>query len=530
MKSLISKEKKQNLKKSYEAWAKKISTKYKDRPIRLIIVLILVQILILFFIFTKFKRYLNYFAPIMTLVTIVMVIHIVDKDMNPAYKVSWLAPLSIFPFFGTLLYLFLHTIPGNKLAIRSLKENIKKTKPYLFQHRENLQEMESKSNSYKGLADYVHKMGNYPVYKNTKVVYYDDTVEGFEAIFSAMRSAKEFIFAEYFILKPGRILDEFVKILEEKAKEGVEVRFMFDAISMFNLPRNFEEELIKKGIKVKIFAPVAPILSTYQNNRDHRKVLVIDNDQAFSGGVNLADEYVNYIEVYGHWKDNVIKIRGEAVKSMTAIFLQMWNIFSKKKDDYEKYLAPRDSFFPDSEEYVIPYADAPGDGESLAKNVYLHMIYSAKKYVHIMSPYLVLDNETVTALTFAAKRGVDVKIIVPHIPDKKIPFAVARSFYKDLIPEGVKIYEYTPGFIHSKVMVVDDEATTVSTVNLDFRSMYLNFENGIFICGDETPLEVEKDFQDTIVISHRVKMDFYYELPRHYRFYGSFMKIFGPLM
>lgn len=530
MTNIISNKKKENLKKKYEGWAKDLSKKYKDRPMILIIVLVLIQLALLIVIYTKFKSYLKYFTPAMSLITIVMIVHIIDKDMNPAFKISWMAPISIFPAFGTMLYLFLHTFPGNKLGIKSLKENIKKTKPYLFQNKDHISEMKENASEFKGLADYVHKMGPYPVYKNTKVDYYEDTVEGFEAIFAAMRQAKEFIFAEYFILKPGKILDEFVSILEEKVKEGVEVRFMFDAISMFNLPKNFEEELKSKGIKVKIFAPVSPFLSTYQNNRDHRKVLVIDNDQAFSGGVNLADEYVNLIEVYGHWKDNIIRIRGEAVKSMTAIFLQMWNIFADKKEDYDRYLAPRNTFFPNSDEYVIPYADAPGDGESLAKNVYLYMIYEAKKYVHIMTPYLVLDNEVLTALTFAAKRGIDVKIIIPHIPDKKIPFAVARSYYKDLIPEGVKIFEYTPGFVHSKVVVIDGEATTVSTVNMDFRSMYLNFENGIFIHGGETTSKVAEDFQRTLELSHRVEIEGYYAFPKWYRLFGAFMRIFGPLM
>ena len=530
MGKIISKKKKENLKKKYEEWAKILSKKYKDRPMILIIVLVLIQLALLFVIYTKFKSYLKYFTPAMTIITIAMITHIIDKDMNPAFKISWMAPISVFPAFGTMLYLFLHTFPGNKLGINSLKENIKKTKPYLFQNKDHLGEMEEYASEFKGLADYVHKMGPYPVYKNTKVDYYENTVEGFDAIFSAMRQAKEFIFAEYFILKPGKILDEFVSILEEKVKEGVEVRFMFDAISMFNLPRNFEEDLRIKGIKVKIFAPVSPFLSTYQNNRDHRKVLVVDNDLAFSGGVNLADEYVNLIEVYGHWKDNVIRIRGEAVKSMTAIFLQMWNIFADGKEDYDKYLAPRDGFFPNSDEYVIPYADAPGDGESLAKNVYLYMIYEAKKYIHIMTPYLVLDNEVLTALTFAAKRGIDVKIIMPHIPDKKIPFAVARSYYKDLIPEGVKIYEYTPGFVHSKVVIIDGEATTVSTVNMDFRSMYLNFENGIFVHGIETASSVEEDFQNTLAVSQRIDIEYYQSFPRKYRFFGAFMRIFGPLM
>ena len=530
MGKIISKKKKENLKKKYEEWAKILSKKYKDRPMILIIVLVLIQLALLFVIYTKFKSYLKYFTPAMTIITIAMITHIIDKDMNPAFKISWMAPISVFPAFGTMLYLFLHTFPGNKLGINSLKENIKKTKPYLFQNKDHLGEMEEYASEFKGLADYVHKMGPYPVYKNTKVDYYENTVEGFDAIFSAMRQAKEFIFAEYFILKPGKILDEFVSILEEKVKEGVEVRFMFDAISMFNLPRNFEEDLKIKGIEVKIFAPVSPFLSTYQNNRDHRKVLVVDNDLAFSGGVNLADEYVNLIEVYGHWKDNVIRIRGEAVKSMTAIFLQMWNIFADGKEDYDKYLAPRDGFFPNSDEYVIPYADAPGDGESLAKNVYLYMIYEAKKYIHIMTPYLVLDNEVLTALTFAAKRGIDVKIIMPHIPDKKIPFAVARSYYKDLIPEGVKIYEYTPGFVHSKVVIIDGEATTVSTVNMDFRSMYLNFENGVFVHGIETASSVEEDFQNTLAVSQRIDIEYYQSFPRKYRFFGAFMRIFGPLM
>lgn len=531
MSNLLPKKVKKEFRQKYEKNAKKLSKNFKDRPIILIGILLLIQILVVMAIFIWFKdKLLNFSAPFMALLTIFMTVHIVDKDMNPAYKISWLIPIAVFPIFGSLLYLFLHTIPGNKITIENLKLNIKRTRPYLKQNEKVLKEMEEEKESFKDLAQYLYNLGPYPIYNNSPVEYYSDGKYAFDEIFSELRKAKDFIYSEYFILKSGEILDQYISILKEKAREGVEVRFMFDAITMFNLPKDFEEDLIEAGIDVKVFSPVAPILSTYQNNRDHRKVLVIDNKVAFTGGINFADEYANLVNYYGNWKDNAIKIKGPAVKTMTAIFLQMWNIFKDGNKDYEKRLQEDQFKEIYSKDYLIPYSDAPGDGESLAKNVYLYMVYSAKKYIYIMSPYLVLDNEMIVALTFAAKRGLDVKIIIPHIPDKKIPFAVAKSHFKDLLPEGVKIYEYRPGFIHSKVMIVDGKAATVGTVNMDFRSFHLNYENGIFICGEESVFEIEEDFRNTILISKEVSIEDYKALPIYYRLFGAFMKIFGPLM
>lgn len=311
-----------------------------------------------------------------------------------------------------------------------------------------------------------------------------------------LNAAEKFIFMEYFIVDNGVMWETLLEILERKAKEGVEVRFMYDGMcSISRLPYNYPKILESKGIKCKIFSEIRPILSTYQNNRDHRKICVIDGEVAFTGGVNPADEYINEKERFGHWKDTAIMLQGEAVQNFTILFLQMWNVTERRKENYEQYLTTKSREFRRELGYVLPYGDSPFDDEDVGKEVYLHILNHAKKYVHIMTPYLVLDNETLTNLTYAAKCGIEVIIIMPHIPDKWYAFVVAKTHYEELIEAGVQIYEYTPGFVHAKVFVSDDDTATVGTINLDYRSLYLHFECGAFIYNNQVVRDIEKDFE-----------------------------------
>ena len=307
----------------------------------------------------------------------------------------------------------------------------------------------------------------------------------FVLLMKELKAAKHFIFMEFFIIDRGYMWDEILKVLEEKVKEGVEVRVMYDGMCcLMLLPFHYPRQLERKGIRCKMFSPIIPVLSTHQNYRDHRKIAVIDGRCAFTGGVNLADEYINCKVRFGHWKDTALMVRGDAVKGFTMMFLQMWDVTEKKEEDYRKYLsAPAGEAAAGRMEkgYVIPYGDSPFDKEQIGEQVYLDILSQAKEYVHIMTPYLILDDGMKDALCYAAKRGVEVIIIMPHIPDKKYAYLLARTYYPELLKAGVRIFEYEPGFVHAKVFASDDEKATVGTINLDFRSLYLHFECGTFL-------------------------------------------------
>ena len=357
------------------------------------------------------------------------------------------------------------------------------------------------------LAHYMSQQAGYPIKRNTSIKYFPVGEDKFEQLKTELWQAKKFIFMEYFIVEQGIMWDSILEILEEKVKEGVEVRFMYDGMCCIALlPYRYPETLRKKGIKCKMFSPIKPILSTHQNNRDHRKICVIDGHTAFTGGINLADEYINQKERFGHWKDTAVMIKGDAVQNFTIMFLQMWNVTEHQKEDYEKYLTPVREGLHREMGYVLPYGDSPFDNENIGEQVYFHILNHAKKYVHIMTPYLILDNEMVTNLTYAAKCGIEVIIIMPHIPDKWYAFAVAKTYYEELIQAGVQIYEYTPGFVHAKVFVSDDDTATVGTINLDYRSLYLHFECGTFIYNNPVVWNIEKDFQETLKKCQKVSV------------------------
>ena len=350
----------------------------------------------------------------------------------------------------------------------------------------------------------------------------------------ALKEAKEFIFMEYFIVDKGFMWDTVLAILAQKVKEGVEVRFMYDGTcSLSLLPPKYPDKLRKLGIKCKVFAPIMPFLSTHQNNRDHRKVLVIDGHTAFTGGINLADEYINEIERFGHWKDTAVMVKGDAVKSFTLMFLQMWDIAEiNTPTPTAKYI--RSGFEPamdlPAEGYVIPYGDSPYDTEYVGERVYMDILYNAKRYVHIMTPYLILDEEMITALTYAVKRGVEVIIMMPHVPDKIYAYLLARTYYGELIDAGVEIYEYTPGFVHAKVFTSDDEKAVVGTINLDFRSLYLHFEDAVFIYKNPAVASAEEDFQRTLEKCQKITKEDCRQYNVFKKLLGRVLRLVAPLM
>ena len=496
----------------------------------MVVILLLLQVLLLLACFEWLSEYSTYIYGGFTLITAIIVLYIINKQGNPTFKLAWILPILVIPVFGTLFYLFVQFQIGTRLINYRLTQIIKKTKGYLKQDDKIIEEVRKEDKQVANLATYVSTYGGYPMYKDTSVKYFPLGEYKFEEMIKQLEQAKEFIFLEYFIVEEGFMWDSILEILKRKVKEGVEVRFMYDGMcSLVLLPYSYPKKLEAMGIKCKMFNPVKPILSTHQNNRDHRKILVIDGKVAFTGGVNLADEYINKKEVYGHWKDTAVMIKGEAVKSFTLMFLQMWNITEKDEENYDKYIK-QVNYSNLSKGYVMPYGDSPMDGENVGEQVYMNIINTAREYVHIMTPYLILDNEMITDLKFAAKSGVEVILILPHIPDKIYAYLLARTYYVELIEAGVKIYEYTPGFVHAKSFVSDDEKAVVGTINLDFRSLYLHFECGVYTYKTSLAKDVEKDFQETLEKCQIITLEDCRKLSGIKKLAGRILRIFAPLM
>lgn len=493
------------------------------------ILLLLLQIACLFGIFRLF----HHSSAILTGFNVLgaaMIVYIVNSDDNPAFKLAWVLPICLFPVFGVSLYLFVMINPGNRGLQKLLNRRVDETEHLLRTDYRVIEKLKKEETGIRNLGHYIQSMNHFPTYDHTNVSFFRSGEEKYADLLCELEKAEKFIFLEYFIINKGEVWDTILSILTRKAAQGVEVRVMYDGMcSLVSLPYRYPEELRKLGLKAKMFSPIKPMLSTHQNNRDHRKILVIDGKVAYNGGINLADEYMNKKKRFGYWKDTAVKIEGEAVKSFTVMFLQMWNLTERGEEDYEKYILPPEHFHG-GKGFVIPYNDDPTNRLDIAECVYLDIINQAKQYVHIMTPYLIIDNEMITALTFAAQRGVDVKLILPHIPDKKTVFAISRTYYAQLIEAGVKVYEYVPGFVHAKEFIADGYKAVVGSINLDFRSLFEHFECATFIYKNPVINEIEVDYQETLKKCMKIDMQFLVDLPLLYRIFGYVCRLFGPLV
>lgn len=462
----------------------------------------------------------------------VVLIFIINKDEPAEFKLTWAVITLFAPIVGVLLYGFNSMNWGMIRLKHKADKEINSTKDLISSSEGTKAELLNETGGFQRFAYYMENVCGHPVYHNTRVTYFDIGEKALRDMIEELKTAKNFIFLEYFIISEGRIWSEILEILKEKASSGVEVKVMYDGLcSLFSLPYHYPKKLAKYGIEAKMFAPIIPFLSTTQNNRDHRKITVIDGRVAYTGGVNLADEYANLEKVYGHWKDVAVKVEGRAVMSFSRMFLQNWNLYGKEDVDYGKYLEKRpDRPHFEHDGYIIPYADAPIVQYEIGKRVYEAVFSHAENYVHVMTPYFIVDREFLSMIKFTALRGIDVKLILPHIPDKKTAFALARSFYPELLEAGVKIYEYTPGFVHAKVSVSDNLAATVGSVNLDYRSFYHHFENGVFMYGSSAVLDIEKDFEKTLEKCIEVDMNFYRSTNLFFRGFGRVLRFIAPLM
>ena len=469
-----------------------------------VVISILLQAFWIIWLVLKLNQYYAVISVGTSLLAAGLALRIYGKRMNSAYKMSWIVLILLFPIFGICIYLIFGSDSANALARRHFEQVAEGLKGTLPQDEAVAKELEEKDRGLYNQSWYLQHICGYPVYGDTDITYYGDTAEALEEQKKALRAAETFIFMEYHAIEDSAAWRGIEEILVEKAREGVEIRVFYDDVGSIGfLSQPFEKRLQSEGIQCQVFNPLKPILSVFMNNRDHRKITVVDGRVGFTGGYNLADEYFNLTHPYGQWKDSGIRITGKAVRSLTVMFLEMWNAAQKTMEDPGRFL-PEIFYSAGERAFVQPYADSPMDKECTGENVYMNMIKNAREYVYISTPYLILDDEMQRELTLAACRGVDVRSVTPGIPDKKLIYKVTRSYYAALAARGVRIYEWTPGFLHAKQFVCDGEVAAVGTINLDFRSLYLHFENGCWFCGCRAVEDVKQDFEKLFAESSEV--------------------------
>ena len=493
----------------------------------LVVITIIAELVLLVGAYLWAFSYFKWLVLVQFVFTIIMILYLFNCSMDASAKLTWLFLIMLAPVPASIFLWFTQKNFGHRMVKERTAELIEATKDMLKQDKETLYAPELIESGTDDLCRYVNRSGCFPIYKNTSTTFFPSGEAKFEAMLEELKKAEKFIFLEYFIITEGFMWGSILKILADKAAQGVDVRVMYDGMcEISTLTADYPKRLAKLGIKCKPFSAIHPFLSSHYNYRDHRKILVIDGKVAFNGGVNLADEYINKEERFGHWKDTAVMVKGQAVESFTLMFLQMWNLTEQDvKWDECKVEASAES-----DGYVMPYCDCPLDGERVGESVYMDILYRAKHYVHIMTPYLILDNELETALKYAAQRGVDVKIILPGIPDKKIAYSLAKSHYSQLVKYGVKIYEYDPGFVHAKIFVSDNEKAVVGTINLDYRSLYHHFECATYMYKTSCVSEIEADYQETLKKCSAVTNESIKNEKIFYKVFGAIVKILAPLM
>ena len=468
--------------------------------------LILIQIIWLIVLFMNLSEYSIWINVFFSVLSIIMFLSVIVSNQNPAYQIGWISIIAVFPILGGLFYLFM----GNKRPSRRMKRSLlkaqQKTSDILIQDDEIIKLM---SKDMSMISGYINNTVGYPVFEHTLIDYFEVGETMYEQMLLDLKKAEKFIFIEYFIVAKGEMWNTLKEVLIEKAKAGLDVRVIFDDFGCIKVMNNkLKAELTKAGIKLLMFNPIRPIVSLVMNHRDHRKITVIDGKIGYTGGINIADEYINKKERFGHWKDTGVRLEGEAVKGLTLMFLRLFCAYQDCEEDCSPFFNVDFSDYKNVDNgFIQTFSDSPLDDESTALNLYLDLLWKAKNYAYIFTPYLVIDNELKSALCMAAKRGVDVRIVVPEIADKKIVMQLTKSYFKQLILAGVKIYRYTPGFIHAKNFLVDDRVAIVGTINLDYRSLYLHFECGAMMIESSGIADVKEDFINTFHQSREVSLE-----------------------
>jgi cardiolipin synthase len=497
-----------------------------------IVVLAILAQLVLFAYFAMWLRHFAFYAyAFFEVFGLIMAFSIIEKHKNSAYTLAWVIIILIMPIYGSIIYIMWGRSGTNTKKSRRIR-NIMSESLKRFTHDSELRlELQERYPNYNKISVYLEKEG-FPLYKNTRCTYYPLGELQFEAMIEDLKKAQKFIFLEYYILSKGYLWDKIHAILKEKAAEGVEVRLLYDDFgSILTVPDNLIKTLKDENIQVYRFNPVYSSLSRlYINYRNHQKIAMIDGIIGYTGGTNLADEYANLYERYGHWKDTAIRLEGEAVYSLTVTFLQMWETESNQKEDYEAYRPVLNEPIPDHGFYQ-PFNDGPVNHPSNpAESVYRQILYSAHDYVYITTPYLVVEDSMTDALCLAASSGIDVRIITPRVWDRWYVHMVTRSNYGRLLENGVRIYEYTPGYIHAKTIISDDIHAVTGSINMDYRSFYLHFENGVWICGASVLQDIRQDIESLFLISDEITLEKWKHRPLHLKIIQSLLRVLIPLL
>ena len=458
---------------------------------------VIMQVAIIVFLMEEMAASYLYFQAALSVLGLLIFVGLVNKKMNPEHKMIWAFLVIVFPLLGILLYFILWLNSPKKRNIRKYTTFDKNIIKQEGSYKEDVYKI---SNKFEGQFKYIENTSALNAYKNSKCTYLKSGTEFYDSLIKDLKNAKEFIFMEYFIINHGKMWDSILEILKEKVKEGVEVRFIYDDLGSAKYVRgNYYKKLQSYGIKCHKYNTMIPLVSSYHNNRDHRKITVIDGYISYTGGINLSDEYMNITSPFGHWKDNAVRIEGEATNNFTILFLQSYALACREKQDFNKYLYNKEKHpIIESEEILLPFGTGPSNMyyENMANDVFLHLINQAKRSIDISTPYLVIDYALTNALIAASARGVKVRILIPSIPDKKLVYAFARDTAHDLSSYGIEIYTYTPGFNHAKSFLVDDEIAFVGTTNLDFRSLLHHYECGVLIYNSPCLKDIDANFED----------------------------------
>lgn len=495
-------------------------------------ILILVQVAWFTVFLLKLTEYSVWIHAAFSLLSLFIVLYLIKNDDNSSFKIGWIVLVMLMPVFGGVLYtLFGSKLPANKMRKR-LAVRHSELAPQLGSDMTAAAALQREDLRTYSRSRYITDSSAYPVWQNTSTTYYPLGEEMYAAMLEELEKAESFIFMEYFIIKPGVMWNGILDILKRKAAAGVDVRLICDDMgSLFLLPNGFAKEMESYGIKTLMFNPFVPLMSLVMNNRDHRKITVIDGHTAFNGGINLSDEYINAVEVYGHWKDTGVRIVGDAVWNFTMMFLELWHAYRPEsaREDVSVFKPnARHAGAFETDGFVQPFSDSPLDGEALSESVYIDILARATSYVYIFTPYLIISEIMQTALCAAVKRGVDVRLVTPGVPDKKVVYRLTRSYYGPLLKAGVRIYEYTPGFIHAKSYISDDDTGIVGTINMDFRSLYLHFECGTYMYRTSALAALKADALETIAKSLEVSEK---EVSRSSfgRLLDAVLRVFAPL-
>ena len=495
---------------------------------------IAVQISLLVLFVIRLQKYLEVYFGVYLILSSSFMIFLVNKKGKNEFKIAWIVPMLFIPLFSIAAYLMYHTNRGSKRQSKRLTELRSETENFLPPYvKEKLlsSSLTPKDSKYSDLIYYLAKNNSFYPYENCRVKYFSSGEDFFPDLLTSIREAEKFIFLEFFIIELDESWSEILAAIEERLEHGVEVRILCDGLgSPVASSAAYQKYLKEKGIQSKVFSKIVPVFSTYLNNRDHRKIIVIDGQKAYTGGLNLANEYFNRGKNrFSYWKDNVVSIQGEAVHTLLQLFLQNWNLNSKTlgqdyhllEGTYQKYEASG---------ITIPYGDDFYNKKDIAENIYLYIINNAKKYLYITTPYILIDNQIQEALLFAVERGVEVSIILPSIPDHFLTFCIGKTYLEAFVNSGINVYLYQKGFIHAKTFISDNQIATIGSVNLDYRSLFHHFENGVVFIDSPIVTEAKKDFDKTLHDCYLMQKEDYKKVPLYIRFYGRLFRIFAPLM